>query len=194
MKRKTTILVIAGILLVIAVVVALIYSNKDNTNTSNTNTAVNAPIVNIVSNTNTAVNATNSISQEEQQRNEANRAASIFVEQFGTYNGGFNEEVLGNLAPLVTDAYETTLQKTIVAGSVNENTSITTQVLNTSLTDFSMSVSAVVTVSTLRVQTSGDDQKETQLSQEIVVRETYSNGQWLVSAAEWKTPQSLDSL
>lgn len=194
MKRKTTILVIAGILLVIAVVAAFIYSNKNNTNSSNTNTAVNTPIVNIVSNTNTAVNATNSLSDEEQQKNEANRAASIFVEQYGTYNGGFNAEVLNNLTPLVTDAYAATLQKTIVAGSANENTSITTQVLNTSLTDFSMSVSAVVTVSTLRVQTSGDEQKETQLSQEIVVRETYSGGQWLVSISEWKTPQSLDSL
>ena len=185
---------IAGILLVVAIVVAFVFSNKNAKNTTNTNTATNTPVVNIVTSTNTGETPTNTLSPEDQQKSGATRAASIFVEQYGTYNGGFNAGVLNNLKPLVTEVYAGVLQKTVVSTSSDDNTSITTQVLNTAITNFAMNASAIVTVSTLRVQTSGTDQKQTQLSQEIVVRESCSNGQWLVSSAEWKSPQNLDSL
>jgi len=186
--------VIAGILLVIAVVVAFVFSNKNATNTSNTNTRVNTPVVNIVTSTNSGETPTNVLNTEDQQKNATIRAASIFVEQYGTYNGGFNAGVLDNLKPLITEAYANALQKTVVSTSSDDSTSITTQVLNTTITNFTMNTSAIVTVATLRVQTSGTDQKQTQLSQEMTVRESYSNGQWLVSSAEWKSPQNLDSL
>jgi len=195
MNRKTLILVIVGILLVIAVIVAFVFSNRNttNTNTVNTNTVSNVPLANISTNTNTEVPDT--LSDEQRQKNEALRAASIFTEQYGTYNGGFNSSVLANLIPLVTDTYAVTLQKSVVAsGAQDDDVSITTQVLNTSLTDFSAHTSAQVTVSTLRVQSAGADATPTQLSQDIVIREVYESGLWFVSSADWKTPKNIDSL
>jgi len=194
MKRSTIILLIAGILLIVAVVVAFVYSSKDSTtDTTNSNTAVNAPVVNVVANTNTSPSS--ALSQEQEQQNEAVRAASIFTEQYGTYTGGFNTSVMNNLTPLVTDAYAKTLAKTVVAsGSNDEAVSVDTQVLNTTLSGFSLDTSAQVTVSTLRTQSAGADATPTQLSQEITITEVYTGGRWLVSSAEWKTPKSIDSL
>lgn len=196
MNRKTLIFVIAGILLIVAVIAAFVFSNREatNTNTSNTNTITNVPLANTSTNTNTEV-VPDTLSPEESQQNEAIRAASIFTEQYGTYNGGFNSTVLNNLLPLVTDTFASTLQKSIVAPTTqDDDVSITTQVLNTNLTDFSASTSAQITVSTLRIQSTGADATPSQLSQDIVIREVYESGLWLVSSATWKTPQNIDSL
>jgi len=196
MNKKTLIFVVAGIFAVIAVITAILYSNKSTptTNTNNANVVTNAPVVNISTNTDTQ-EPTNSATNELQEQAATQRAASIFTEQYGTYTGGFNTKVLENLKPLVTDTFEAALLKTASAPTNDDNAIVlTTQVLNTKLTSFSSGTSAKVTVSTFREQSSSTGDSPTQLSQDINVSLVYQSGQWLVSSAEWGTPKNIDSL
>lgn len=191
MRRTMIVTIISSILFVVAVVLVVVLVEKKPDEETQTN--INVPQGTIM-NGNTVSDNTNEpreLTEEEKQRIEVTRIATIFGEQYGTYTGSFSQSNLDALESIITSSLDKQLQASIINSA--SGTQIETQVTSVELVTFTQSSSSVASVSTLRYETDTEG-SESVVSQDVALQLVYSESEWKVQSAQWKEPQTADLL
>lgn len=206
--RLKTILLIIAAAIVVGGIAAAVYvfvlqpeATPTNTNTANTN-AVNGvnpntdsglPNVNggttVNTNTDTTTNDNTNTTVATDDQSSILRLARIFVERYGTFSNRNNFENITNLEPLMTEKFQKESAQYISenqnSGIAAEYYGITTTVASSSVEEFNEKNSAVVRLSTRRVESKGD-QDPTVYNQDALVKFQYVGDHWKVHAVDWQ--------
>lgn len=197
-KLLIGIVVAAGILLVstlIIVVIALRSQPQPQTNTNGNTNTENITNTNSETNTNTSTDSqtdTNTNSEDtsnvvlSNQRTSISRAATSFIERYGSYSSDSNFDNITTLDSVMTENMKKQAQNVINNGlGTTEYYSITTQVVSVNFIDFvEGSTGATLEVFTRRTEQKGLNDP-TIFSQTARLQLNRVDNQWKIDSFKW---------
>lgn len=194
MNRKFIIPVVVIILLAIVIAIVLYLQSRSPEETPQTNVNTNSVVTNQATNTaNVNLTPTKVLTEEEQQRQEVIRVASIFAERWGTYNGAFSTANLDNTRELMTSAFIASTESSIQNKSQeNVTSSIETTLISSEIASFTLGKQATVVVKTLRSQTI-EDGTENIVTQDLTLRLDFQDNEWKAASAQWGVASQIGS-
>jgi len=178
----------AGILMIIAIILILLFVHRPTTQRQTTTTTTKETTPTTPAETAPAVPMQ---TREQKQEVSAATATGIFVERFGSYSSESNLANIKDVLPLATDAYQKQLQalieKTSAQGVATTYYGVTTRVISKKRVSMDTNAgTAEYEVTTQREESQGSVQASSVRYQNIDVTLKLVGDVWLVDSATWK--------
>lgn len=192
-RRMVTIIIGVIVMLLIAAGLAFVLQSRKNPEPANANQSTKTNLNVAAAPVNQNTNIKRELTQEEKDRNDVTRIATIFTERYGTFTDRLNTEALNSLKDFVASSYFTQLTNQ-ASSAQGTGLAITTKVLSTSIDTLRVGTGAVATVTTLRNQSSTKDNSTSAVNQTLTLRFLKEDNAYKIISAQWGQPKTVEKL